>query len=84
MGLLTAKPSSDKIEEKDPYVLDIDEHPDWTKLFGNVQPINLEIGFGTGEFVLKMAAREPHNNVGGTDFYHEGIRKLMTRSKTST
>ena len=81
MGLLTAKPSSDKIEEKDPYFLNIDENPGWQKQFGNVHPIKLEIGFGSGDFLIKMAAREPHNNFVGIDFYHEGIRNLMTQIK---
>ena len=79
MGLLTAKPSSAKIKEGDPWFLDVDEHPDWQTQFGNRQPIKLEIGFGMGDFLIEMAAREPHNNFIGIDFYHKGIRKLMTR-----
>tara|TARA_B100000315_G_scaffold88782_1_gene81561 strand:- start:677 stop:2443 length:1767 start_codon:yes stop_codon:yes gene_type:complete len=79
MGLLTAKPSSAKIKERDPWFLDIDELPDWQTQFGNHQPIKLEIGFGTGDFLIEMAARESHHNFIGIDFYHKGIRKLMTR-----
>ena len=82
MGLLTAKPSSAKIEEEDPWFLDIDERPDWQTQFGNRQPLKLEIGFGTGDFLIEMAAREPHSNFIGMDFYHKGIRKLMARIRS--
>ena len=79
MGLLTAKPSSAKIKEGDSWFLDTDERPDWQTQFGNRQPIKLEIGFGMGDFLIEMAAREPHHNFIGIDFYHKGIRKLMIR-----
>ena len=70
-----------KIEEDDPYFLDIDEWPDWQAQFGNHHPLKLEIGFGMGSFLIEMAAQEPRTNFIGMDFYHKGIRKLMTRIK---
>lgn len=70
-----------KIEEEDPYFLDIDEWPDWQSQFGNNHPLKLEIGFGMGSFLIEMAAQEPKTNFIGMDFYHKGIRKLMTRVK---
>ena len=78
-----AKPliSFAEIVEEDPYFLDIDKRPDWQSLFGNTNPIKLEIGFGMGNFLIEMAAKEPASNFIGIDFYHKGIRKLMTRIK---
>ena len=78
-----AKPliSFAEILEEDPYFLDIDKRPDWQSLFGNTNPIKLEIGFGMGNFLIEMAAKEPASNFIGIDFYHKGIRKLMTRIK---
>ncbi|MBT3183319.1 MAG: tRNA (guanosine(46)-N7)-methyltransferase TrmB [Nitrospina sp.] len=70
-----------KIAEEDPNFLDTDEWPDWQTQFGNHQPLKLEIGFGMGNFLIEMAAQEPHSNFIGMDFYHKGIRKLMTRIK---
>ncbi len=70
-----------KIEEEDPFFLDIDKWPDWKALFGNNQPLKLEIGFGMGSFLIEMSAQEPKTNFIGMDFYHKGIRKLMTRIK---
>ena len=73
--------SFDKIQQEDPYFLDIDEWPDWQAQFGNNHPLKLEIGFGMGSFLIEMAAQEPKTNFIGMDFYHKGIRKLMTRVK---
>ncbi len=71
--------SFSKIAEDDSNFLDVDEWPDWQAQFGNHQPLKLEIGFGMGSFLIEMAAQEPHTNFIGMDFYHKGIRKLMTR-----
>ena len=78
-----AKPliSFAEIAEEDPYFLDIDKRPDWQFQFGNTNPIKLEIGFGMGNFLIEMAAKEPSSNFIGIDFYHKGIRKLMARIK---
>jgi tRNA (guanine-N7-)-methyltransferase len=78
---MSTKPliSFSKIAEEDPNFLDIDEWPDWQAQFGKTQPLKLEIGFGMGSFLIEMAAQEPHTNLIGMDFYHKGIRKLMTR-----
>ena len=70
-----------KIEEEDPYFLDVDKWPDWQAQFGNNNPLTLEIGFGMGSFLIEMSAKEPKTNFIGMDFYHKGIRKLMTRIK---
>jgi len=69
------------IAEHDPFFLDVDERPDWHILFGNLNPLKLEIGFGMGNFLIEMAAKEPASNFIGIDFYHKGIRKIMTRIK---
>ncbi len=79
MGLLTAKPSQQKIESNDPWLLGIEEQPDWSAEFGSTQPLKLEIGFGKGEFLLQMAAREPNINFVGIDFYHPGMERLLSR-----
>ncbi|MGV7220076.1 MAG: tRNA (guanosine(46)-N7)-methyltransferase TrmB [Nitrospinales bacterium] len=78
---MTAKPliSFDEISEDHPFFLDIDESPDWASTFENDSPLKLEIGFGTGNFLIEMAIREPHSNFIGLDFYHKGIRKVITR-----
>lgn len=70
-----------QIAEHDPFFLDVDERPDWQAQFGNSNPLKMEIGFGMGNFLIEMAAKEPASNFIGIDFYHKGIRKIMTRIK---
>lgn len=78
---MSAKPliSFDEISEEHPYFLDVDEYPDWPSQFHNESPVKFEIGFGNGNFLIEMAIREPDNNFVGMDFYHKGIRKIITR-----
>ena len=71
--------SFEEIAESSSNFLDIDTRPDWKELFGNHNPLNLEIGFGVGNFIIEMGIREPNENFIGIDFYHKGIRKVITR-----
>ena len=77
MGLMTARPSSAKFVVEDPCFFDVDVRPDWQSQFGNSRPIKLEIGFGMGDFLIKMATQEPHSNFVGIDFSQNGILKLL-------
>jgi len=70
----------EKIAKEHPCFLDPEERPDWPGLFENDNPLKLEIGFGNGTFLLDMAIREPQSNFIGMDFYHKGIRKVITRA----
>jgi tRNA (guanine-N7-)-methyltransferase len=79
MGLMTARPSSAKFVVEDPCFFDVDVRPDWQSQFGNSRPIKLEIGFGMGDFLIKMATQEPHSNFVGIDFSQNGILKLLAR-----
>ena len=69
----------EKIAADHPCFLDPEERPDWKALFQNDHPLKLEIGFGNGTFLIDMAIREPQSNFIGMDFYHKGIRKVITR-----
>ena len=83
MGLLTARPSSTGFVVEDPCFIDSVEAPDWQRQFGNNHPLNLEIGFGMGDFLITMAKREPNSNFVGIDFSKDGIQKLLTRIRSS-
>ena len=69
----------DTIVNGHPGFLDPEERPDWPAVFGNGHPIKLEIGFGNGSFLIDIAIQEPQINFVGMDFYHKGIRKVITR-----
>ena len=52
---------------------------DWAKIFGNRNPLKLDIGCGNGSFLVEMAIAEPHCNFIGIDFYAEGIRRTCRK-----
>lgn len=66
------------IEIDSPHFLDLDSpgNPaDWSKIFGNEHPLELEIGCGTGHFLVEMARRRPQANFLGIDIYNRGCYK---------
>lgn len=55
----------------------------WEKIFGNQNPINVDLGCGYGHFLAAMAQAEPGSNFIGIDVYAKGIQrahqKILTR-----
>ncbi|MFJ5778670.1 tRNA (guanosine(46)-N7)-methyltransferase TrmB [Streptomyces sp. NPDC093094] len=60
--------------------LDIDGHkiPDLAELFGNDNPVVLEIGFGMGEATAQMAAADPGTNILAVDVHTPGQGNLLS------
>ena len=83
MSLMTARASLEEFSIKDPCFLDIKTHPDWINIFGNNNPLKVEIGFGMGDFLIEMAARERYSNFIGIDFTKSGVQSLLTKVKTN-
>lgn len=52
---------------------------DWESIFGNVNPLALEIGCGIGDFIVKTAADSPGTNYIAIDFYNKGCYKTCRR-----
>lgn len=50
---------------------------DFTSLFGNSQPVVLEIGFGNGESLAEMAERDPARNWLGIEVHRPGVGHLL-------
>ncbi|MBK1707487.1 tRNA (guanosine(46)-N7)-methyltransferase TrmB [Marichromatium gracile] len=46
-------------------------------LFGNDQPVTLEIGFGNGESLARMAADDPGRNWLGVEVHRPGVGHLL-------
>lgn len=64
------------LEQLAPYLLELPEPPvplDWRAVFGNDQPVEIEVGFGKGLFLLRAAQRSPEVNFLGI----EVVRKLQ-------
>ena len=50
---------------------------DFAELFGNDNPVVMEIGFGMGEATVKIAAENPGVNYLGVEVYRPGIGRLL-------
>ena len=50
---------------------------DWTALFGNANPVTLEIGFGNGESLLQQAVAHPEQNYFGIEVHRPGVGHLL-------
>jgi tRNA (guanine-N7-)-methyltransferase len=62
------------------YGLTLDERPlDLNKLFGNSNPVTLEIGFGNGESLAEMARQAPQQNFLGVEVHTPGVGHLMIK-----
>jgi tRNA (guanine-N7-)-methyltransferase len=42
--------------------------PTWTEIFGNANPVEVEIGFGKGSFLLALARAHPERNFFGVEY----------------
>ena len=67
------------LEEQWPkFGIDYEARPlDLNTLFGNDQPVILEIGFGNGESLLQMAAENPEQNFIGIEVHRPGVGHLL-------
>jgi tRNA (guanine-N7-)-methyltransferase len=56
------------------------EHPlELPAIFGNDNPLALEIGCGTGHFIAALAARQPQINFIAIDIYNKGCLKTCAK-----
>lgn len=53
--------------------------PDWAEIFGNNNPLALEIGCGTGHFVAELAYKQPDVNFIAIDIYNKGCLKTCAK-----
>ncbi len=60
----------------------LDKPADWQAIFGNDNPIALEIGCGIGDFIVLTAADRPETNFIAIDFYNKGCYKTCRRLDT--
>ncbi len=56
-----------------------DQPLDWPAIFGNDRPLALEIGCGTGHFILEQALKQPEINFLGIDIYNKGCLKTCAK-----
>lgn len=61
------------------YQKQIKTRDDWAQIFGNENPIVLEIGCGMGETTAKIAAQNPNINYIGVEVFTSGVGALLKR-----
>lgn len=54
-----------------------DQILDWHQVFGNNNPVVLEIGFGNGESLAKMAKSTPNTNFLGIEVHTPGVGHIL-------
>ena len=55
----------------------------WAEIFGNPQPVEVEIGAGTGAFILAAARRSPQVNFFGVERSYRRIAQIRSAIDTS-
>ena len=61
----------------------MDWPPDWEKVFGRPGPLVVEIGFGTGEFLVDRALAHPEMNFVGIERSWVSVQRLFKRLERS-
>ena len=62
-----------------PYDKTLKSKTDWARIFGNDNPIVLEIGCGMGETTAKIAIQNPNVNYIGVEVFTSGVGALLKR-----
>jgi len=63
------------------YGLRLSDGPvEFQKVFGNAQPMVLEIGYGMGDSLLTMAQQEPDKNFVGIEVHPPGVGRLVNEA----
>ena len=76
---------ADRIIRKSPYLVNEPRNykNKWHDLFGNKNPIHLELGMGRGDFIINMAKTYPNINFIGLELYASqmvmGVDKLVNQ-----
>ncbi len=55
----------------------------FASLFGNNNPLALEIGCGIGDFIVQIAVRHPEKNFIAIDIFNQGCRQTCSRIERS-
>jgi len=51
----------------------------WPAIFGNAHPVSLEVGCGTGDFIVALARQNPLRNFIAIDIYNKGCLKTCKK-----
>lgn len=74
-------PGAEEQIEKSPYVVGSPEEKKgrWSEVFGNDNPIEIEVGMGKGRFIMELANRNPQINYVGIERYSTVLLKALQK-----
>lgn len=82
-GRMTAAQERDYKELYPVWCIDFkEEHLDFEKVFGNKNPVVVEIGFGMGSATVQIAKNNPDINYLGIEVHRPGVGKVLGDIKT--
>ncbi len=79
IGRMTAAQKQALDAHWDKYCLNPEEMCDFNKIFGRSAPVILEIGFGNGESLAKMAEDNPNQDYIGIEVHKPGVGNLLAQ-----
>ncbi len=82
MRLRNIKGSREIIGASDYVIHDMDQCPGrWGEIFGNDNPIHIEIGMGKGKFLLELARENPGINYVGIEKYSSVLLRAIEKQR---
>ena len=74
-------PGSEEMIAESPYVVQKPEEQkgQWKNLFGNDNPIEIEVGMGKGKFIMELAQKNPDINYVGIERYSTVFLKALSK-----
>jgi len=77
--------NADKIVKGSKYVVNnpYENKNKWSKVFGNNNPIKLELGMGRGNFIVEMAKKYPNINFIGLELYDSQMVSAVEKLQSS-
>lgn len=74
-------PGAEEAIEQSPYVIQEPKEMKgkWDSVFGNRNPIHIEVGMGKGRFIMELAQRNPHINYIGIERYSTVLLKALQK-----
>lgn len=77
--------NADKIVKGSKYTINnpYENKNNWNKVFGNNNPIKLELGMGRGNFIVEMAKKYPNINFIGIELYNSQMVSAIEKLQSS-
>ena len=74
-------PGAERQIQESPYVIQNPEEKKgcWAEVFGNENPIHMEIGMGKGKFLMELAGKNPEINYIGVERYSTVLLKAVQK-----